>query len=331
VFIQAAETPKEVDRRKFLFDLGARMAKYVSAMFPPDIVLEFEKVYENFLMLSKKCYIGMKYEGIDEKGKVEAKGFALVRRDFCMWVRETLQKVVDLVVKNRDIKGAIQTLAEDIDDLLQDRVDYEKIILTRKLAGHYKNPNNIHNKVAIKMNARTPGYGPQAGDRVMYVVLDNGCKNFYDKGEDWEYAQANKLPVDKGHYIECIKAPLEKMFKVFPEDTQDRINDILGYFRAQASRVSMGTVDLAKTFQTNHSKVRQLEVYASDSIIPRTTRAPVKHKRRKKDERPQGCADLAVLFGTSSASSHQLISKPAPKKKKKQTSMGNLMTLFGKK
>ena len=262
VFVVPGKTDPET-RMRFLFALGVRMAKEISAKYPPDINLEFEKVYLQFLLLSKKTYIGMKYTSLGSDGKVEAKGFALVRRDFCPWVRETLQLVVDLVVKYRDVRGAVQMLADNLALLVSGQVEYSKLVLSRKLAASYKQPNNSQHCVAQKMEARAPGYGPKSGDRVFFVVLDNGCKKMYEKVEDFVFARDNKLALDLAHYIKCIKAPIIKMFCVFPDDIKQRVQDVFVHFDGDAFR--KGDQDLSVFF--SGARAQNLSVFGEDSTI----------------------------------------------------------------
>ena len=48
------------------FAIGNQMANEITAMNPKGVVLKFEKVYLPSILVSKKRYVGYKYETIDQ-------------------------------------------------------------------------------------------------------------------------------------------------------------------------------------------------------------------------------------------------------------------------
>jgi DNA polymerase elongation subunit (family B) len=69
----------------------------------PPIVLEFEKVFNPFILLTKKRYIAKKYENMKDpfylKG-IDAKGIALTRRDYCLMVKKCYREIIDTIMDN---------------------------------------------------------------------------------------------------------------------------------------------------------------------------------------------------------------------------------------
>jgi len=69
----------------------------------PPIVLEFEKVFNPFILLTKKRYIAKKYENMKDpfylKG-IDAKGIALTRRDYCLMVKKCYKEIIDTIMDN---------------------------------------------------------------------------------------------------------------------------------------------------------------------------------------------------------------------------------------
>lgn len=64
------------------FELGHEIADTITAMNPSPIKLKFEKVYHPSILLTKKRYVGFKYENpTDTEPVFEAKGIETVRRD----------------------------------------------------------------------------------------------------------------------------------------------------------------------------------------------------------------------------------------------------------
>lgn len=61
----------------------------------------------------------------------------------------------------------------------------EKLMLSQKLAGSYKdnNENLPHVQVRNKMREREPGSEPQSGDRVQFVIIDGDGDKQFEKSE----------------------------------------------------------------------------------------------------------------------------------------------------
>ena len=52
--------------------LAERAAEEISQIFPRPILLEFEKVYWPCILMTKKRYVGMKFESVEEFEAAEA-------------------------------------------------------------------------------------------------------------------------------------------------------------------------------------------------------------------------------------------------------------------
>jgi DNA polymerase elongation subunit (family B) len=79
------------------FALGHWAARLVSTFLPPPMDLLFEKSFRQFLLLSKKKYIGYMYESSPHKCKLKYMGLNMKRKDACYfakdaakWIREGL-------------------------------------------------------------------------------------------------------------------------------------------------------------------------------------------------------------------------------------------------
>jgi DNA polymerase elongation subunit (family B) len=108
------------------------------------IDLEFEKVYTQFLLLKKKNYVGLKYEGSpDYPPKIDAKGIPLVRRDNCQILRDALGGILDAVLKRGSPKEAEQILREVLRSLVQNRFDVSQYVITKTRKRDYKISNTF--------------------------------------------------------------------------------------------------------------------------------------------------------------------------------------------
>lgn len=88
--------------------LGEEAAKYVSSKFPHPIKLEFEKVYFPYLLINKKRYAGLYWTRPDKFDKMDTKGIETVRRDNCLLAQTVIEKVLRLILIDRDVPGAQQ-------------------------------------------------------------------------------------------------------------------------------------------------------------------------------------------------------------------------------
>lgn len=84
--------------REEAFQIGQEIANAVTESNPKPIKLQFEKIYHPCLLVTKKRYVGMKYESATQKeGVLDAKGIETVRRDSCPLVQQILEKSIKFV------------------------------------------------------------------------------------------------------------------------------------------------------------------------------------------------------------------------------------------
>jgi DNA polymerase delta subunit 1 len=280
VFVQFSlpNTPEGFQRA---FDLGETVADSVSAQFPADIILEFEKIYKPALLMCKKRYLGYCFEYRKDPGKIDAKGVALVRRDFSTFQRDTFSKVADKIMKEQDIEGSLQILVDQFRLLVSGHVPFEGVILTRQLAKEYKNENQMQKIVAEKIEARSPGYGPKPGDRVLFVVivLDSGHDkaSLYQKVEDSEFALKNNLPLDYWHYINGLFPSMETLYQVFDKKIQNRVKDIFSHFQRECECKRKKFQDISKFFPS-----QKKPNLAPESCLSHIREIQHKTKKKKK-------------------------------------------------
>ncbi len=81
--------------RERAFKIGEEIAQVITEQNPKPMKLKFEKVYHPCVLLSKKRYVGFKYESPDQKEPVfDAKGIETVRRDGCPLVAKMLENCI---------------------------------------------------------------------------------------------------------------------------------------------------------------------------------------------------------------------------------------------
>jgi DNA polymerase delta subunit 1 len=168
----------------------------------------------------------------DKYDKMDAKGLETVRRDNCALVREVIQTSLDMILIQQDVKGAIAYVKREISDLLQNKMDISRLVITKSLnkgaeyalgLGGKKEDYKMkqaHVELAARMRKRDPGSAPQMGDRVPYVIIagTKGAANF-EKAEDPLFVLENNLPIDcKWYLTNQLSKPLTRVFEAIIDD-----------------------------------------------------------------------------------------------------------------
>lgn len=183
---------------KEAMELGAEAAAYVSTLFKHPINLEFEKAYFPYLLINKKRYAGLFWTNADHYDKLDQKGLASVRRDSCPLVSIVMNKVLRKILIERNVDGALVFVKQIIDDILHNKADISKLIISKTLAPNYTNPQP-HALLAERMKKRD-GVGPNVGDRVDYVVIAGNDK-LYNRAEDPLYVLEHNMQIDSRYYL----------------------------------------------------------------------------------------------------------------------------------
>jgi len=199
----------------YSWQLGEQAAEQCTKLFKAPNDLELEKVYCPYFLYSKKRYAAKMYE---KKGdavvfkKIDVKGLQVVRRDSCPYVRETLKKLLGMVLESSDPIPVIEAARESARDLMQGKVSMDKLLMSKQLASEYKVPTP-HVAVRDKIRARAPGSEPQQGDRVPFVII-KGDGKMYEKAEDPTWVREKNLGVDYQYYFtNQFKKPVQDLLE----------------------------------------------------------------------------------------------------------------------
>jgi hypothetical protein len=106
----------------------------------PPICLEFEKVYQPFILLTKKRYIGKKFEDIRDPMKLKTlttSGIAITRRDYCNMVKKCYKEVINSIMDNTNLEDAVEIFKHYIDQIENYQIDINELIVSSTLAKNY--------------------------------------------------------------------------------------------------------------------------------------------------------------------------------------------------
>jgi len=208
---------------------GQLAAEQCTKLFKAPNDLELEKVYMPYILYSKKRYAAKMYEkGRDGNvtfKKIDIKGLQVVRRDSCPYVRETLKKLLGMILESDDPRPVIEEARKASKDLVSGLIPTEKLLMSKQLSSAYKVPMP-HVAVRDKMRLRAPGSEPQQGDRVPFVVIE-GPRNakLFEKAEDPVWVSEHpEIHIDYQYYFtNQLKKPvcdlLEPLVGPRPEAT----------------------------------------------------------------------------------------------------------------
>ncbi|ROV92912.1 hypothetical protein VSDG_06410 [Cytospora chrysosperma] len=202
--------------------LGEDASQYVSAKFVKPIKLEFEKVYFPYLLINKKRYAGLYWTKPEKWDKMDTKGIETVRRDNCLLVQTVIERVLRMILIERDVPGAQEYVKDTIADLLQNKVDMSKLVITKALTKDDYTAKQAHVELAQRMKKRDAGSAPGLGDRVAYVMIKGaaGSKNF-ENSEDPIYVLEHNVPIDTKYYLENqLAKPLGRIFEPILGETK---------------------------------------------------------------------------------------------------------------
>ncbi|KAK0727900.1 DNA polymerase family B-domain-containing protein [Lasiosphaeria miniovina] len=194
--------------------LGEDAARFVSSKFVKPIKLEFEKVYFPYLLINKKRYAGLYWTKPEKYDKMDTKGIETVRRDNCMLVQTVIEKVLRMILIDQDVPSAQEYVKDTIADLLQNKVDMSKLVITKALTKEDYTAKQAHVELAARMKKRDAGSAPALGDRVAYVMIKGaaGSKN-YENSEDPIYVLEHNVPIDTKYYLDNqLAKPLGRIF-----------------------------------------------------------------------------------------------------------------------
>lgn len=187
--------------------------------------LEYEKTFLPFCLLSKKRYVGMLYETDPHSCKRKSMGIVLKRRDNAPIVKDIYGGIIDILMKEKDVEKAVGFLKESLQNIVDEKYNMDKLIITKSLRSGYKNPKQIAHKVlADRIGKRDSGNKPSVGDRIAFVYIENPDKKALqgERIETPSYIKEKNVKINYSFYItNQIMKPLQQLFALVLEDMKD--------------------------------------------------------------------------------------------------------------
>ena len=185
---------------------------------------EYDKIMWPFCLLSKKRYVGNKYEDDLDKPVMTSMGIVMKRRDNAPIVKVIYGGIIDRILHKHDVVGAFEYTKILAKELIAGKFGMTKLTITKSLRAEYANPERIAHKVlADRIAARDPGNAPTSSQRIgyVYIATPKGQPEPTLQGDKIEtpaFILAHKLTPDYAYYIERqIAKPVAQVFALVLE------------------------------------------------------------------------------------------------------------------
>jgi hypothetical protein len=206
----------------------------------PPIEMEFEKVFHPFILLSKKRYIGRKYDNMKdpfEMTKLVTSGIALTRRDYCKMVKKCYKEIIEVIMEMKEndinvVSKGIDIFKKYINDILNYNIKFDDLIVSALLAKSYKT-RPVHLILAEKLKARNEEV--QIGSRIPYIYIESNDKTKIksELGEDPEYAKLHNLKFNRLCYLEQLSKPILSFLCIVLKDNEERCDELIDYVNSK--------------------------------------------------------------------------------------------------
>jgi len=204
-------------------EFSEQLQDSINALFPKEIIIEYEKAMYPMLIVEKKRYCGIIWEK-GKPGRFFSKGMETIRRDSLPFTKETMKKAFDMVFKKREkgqttqdykklieaqVMKAAQFVRDRRDQLLRGEVKVQDLIMSKQLSREfYDSVTQPHLTVKQKMINRGED-PPKLGERVPFVFVTlpedpetHKVRKGYQLAEHPDYAVLNSVPINYAHYLD---------------------------------------------------------------------------------------------------------------------------------
>ncbi|CAH6421511.1 DNA polymerase family B [uncultured virus] len=138
LFFRDIKTGKQLSDQKSLelsIKFGPLTSKLLATVLPSPQNMGYEKIFHPFIILTKKRYVGNKYENDPNKYYQSAMGIQLKRRDNAPIVKIVVGGIVKKILNDRSAAKAVEFTKETLRKILTGKYQIDKFILSKTLKG----------------------------------------------------------------------------------------------------------------------------------------------------------------------------------------------------
>ncbi len=229
-------------------EMGVITGELVKKRLPFPHDLEYEKTFWPFLILTKKRYVGNKYEFNPDKYKQDYNGIVLKRRDNAPIVKEICGGIINRLIDLKDPEQAKLFTISCMKQMLSGEYNIKYFLTSKtlKMKESYADWTKIaHVVLAERIARRDPGNCPQSGDRIEFaaIQLPNITKSTLqgERIETPQYIKENNLKIDYEFYMtnQIMNPALQFLSLVIP-----KAEEIFEQFKIQLENEKKGRSDI---------------------------------------------------------------------------------------
>jgi len=162
---------------KKTIEWGQQSGDYITKQLHKELkkpqVLEYEKTFFPFILISKKRYTGEKYEFKAENPSRTSMGLVTKRRDNAPIVKYVFGNMINRLMHSTNINDTINWLKYILQRIIDGKEHINMFILSKMLNSFYKNPEGqAHKVLADRIGERDPGNKPKANERIPYAFIE---------------------------------------------------------------------------------------------------------------------------------------------------------------
>lgn len=111
---------------------------FITKALKPPHDFEYDKVFDQFIIFSKKRYVGNKYEESATEFKQTSMGIVLKRRDNAPVLKTIYGGAIKILLNERDVTKAAKFVSDKTVDMVQGKMSFSQLTITKSLSAKYK-------------------------------------------------------------------------------------------------------------------------------------------------------------------------------------------------
>ena len=119
-------------------DLTEEAGKLITGALKAPHDFEYDKVFDQFIIFSKKRYVGNKYEESATDYKQTSMGIVLKRRDNAPVLKTIYGGAIKILLNERDVPKAAQFVIDKTLEMVEGKMSFGQLTITKSLSAKYK-------------------------------------------------------------------------------------------------------------------------------------------------------------------------------------------------
>lgn len=119
-------------------DITEEAGHFITQALKPPHDFEYDKVFDQFIIFSKKRYVGNKYEDSVTDFKQTSMGIVLKRRDNAPVLKTIYGGAIKILLNERDVPKAADFVIQKSLEMVQGKMSLSQLTITKSLSAKYK-------------------------------------------------------------------------------------------------------------------------------------------------------------------------------------------------